>query len=796
MLVSLKEISKYVDIKDLSAEEIADRLTYSGIEVEEIKKVADATNLIIGKVISCEKHPESDHLHVCKVDIKKEILDIVCGAPNCREGLKVIVAQNGAVLNGKEIKKSEIRGYVSNGMLCALNELGVDPKTLRKEQIEGIEELPEDAEIGNENVLEYLSLDDTILDISLLANRSDCLSLYNVAREIGALFNRKCIIPNYEEVKTYNENNFLISSESENCKSFYAKILKGIEIKESPKWLKDVLRSEGIRSINNIVDAGNYAMLLTGQPVHCYDLDNLPKKELIVKDNIEEDFYALDEKIYHIISGDLCVTSDNKTMCLGGILGGEKSEINPNSKNILIEVANFDFAQIRKTSNRLGLSSDSSMRFSKGINKDQSEFVINTLVHLIKEVSNIKEISSIIKYDKLNHDAKKIDCSISYINNRLGSKFTFEEIKNVLECLNFKLTKIDEDCFNVIVPSYRIDVEGKADLSEEIIRYKGFDYISNSLPVMETTLGTLSKEREKEKYIEEYLLNNGLYEVLTYTLINKKDSEMLNYINSDEIIPIANPLTEDHKFIRKNILSSILRCAEYNLNHQQENFSLFEISNVYSKNKEEKHLAIVLEGYNLGIDSTPINKKDFYDLKGYFESILKMFNIAENRIKYQPIEESNEFHIGRSAKVTLDGKVLCVFGEIHPNLKKEFSIKKDNVLMLEMNLTLLFNTKSANNKFNEISKYPSVKRDYAFVISNDCSYSNIKIDIKKISSLIKNIKVFDVYHGEGIEKNHTSIALSIYLESTNSTLKEEDITLVDNKIKELLITKYKAKLRG
>lgn len=795
MLVSLKEIKKYVDISGLTAEEIAERLTYSGIEVEEIKKLAEANNLVIGKVISCENHPDSDHLHVCKVDIKSEILDIVCGAPNCRKGLKVIVAKSGAILAGREIKRSEIRGCVSNGMLCALNELGVDPKTLTKEQIEGIEELPEDAEVGNENVLEYLSLDDEILDLSLLANRSDCYALYNVAREIGALFNRKCLIPEPKDLTTYEEKELIVSSESKNCKSFYCKVLKGIEIKESPKWLKDVLRSEGIRSINNIVDAGNYVMLLTGQPVHCYDLDMLPKKELIVKDTISEDFLALDEKTYKIIPGDLCVTSDNKTMCLGGILGGEKSEINPNSKNIIIEVANFDFAQIRRTSSRLGLSSDSSMRFAKGINKDQSEFVLNLLSNIINDVSKVDEVSNTIKYDVLNHDKKIIKCSVSYINNRLGSSFKYDEIVEVLEALNFKLTKLENDEFEVVVPPYRIDIDGKADLSEEVIRYKGFDNISTDLPIMETTLGKLSKEREREKHIEEYLTNCGFNEVLTYTLINKKDSEMLNYINLDEGIEIANPLTEDHKYIRKNILSSVMRAAEYNLNHQQENFSLFEISNVYSKNKEEKHLAIVLEGYNLGIENSTLLKKDFYDLKGYFEAIIKMFNIAENRIKYLPLEDSNEFHIGRSAKVILDGKTLAVFGEIHPDLKKEFSIKKENILMLEMNLTQLFNTRSANNKFAEISKFPSVKRDYAFIISNDVSYSKIKADIKKISSLIKNIKIFDIYNGEGIEKGHTSLALSVYLESSESTLKEEDITKVDALIKETLITKFKAKMR-
>ncbi len=798
MLVSLKEIAKYVDISSLTPEEIASRLTFSGIEVEEIKKSADATNLTIGKVIECKDHPDSDHLHVCKVDIGSDILDIVCGAPNVRKDLKVIVALPGAVLCGRTITKGSIRGVESNGMLCALNELGVDPKYLRKEQIEGIEELPEDAPLGETNVLGYLGLDDTILDLSLLANRSDCYSLYNVAREIGALFDRKVSIPTYEEFHNYEENDFVISSETEQCKSFYAKVVKGIEIKESPKWLKDVLQSEGIRSIDNIVDLGNYVMLLTGQPIHCYDYDKLNKKELIVKDNIEEEFTALDEKTYSIKNGDLCVASDNKTMCLGGIMGGLNSEISFTSKNIVVEVANFHFASIRKTSSRLGLSSDSSLRFSKGINKDQAEEVLNLFIHLLKDLSSFDEVSQVIKYDKFNHDKKVIDCSLTYINKRLGSNFNYEEVKEVLTLLNFEISDIDGDNFKAVVPSYRIDVEGKADLSEEIIRYKGFDNITNALPVMETTVGTVSSLREKERLIESYLLDNGFFETLNYTLVNEKDNNAFNYVNKNEGIVISNPLTEDHKFIRKNLLTSLLRTQEYNINHKETDFKIFEISNVYSKgDKEEVHLAMSLVGNKHVQDGITLSSYNFYDMKGYLEGILNLFNIDINRIKFNLIKDNdNDFHPNRSAEVTLDGKRLAVFGDIHPLKRNEYSLKKEACIILEMNLSLLFATRSANNKFMDISKFPKVKRDYAFIVSEEYPYLSIKQDIKKCSSLIKEISLFDIYKGEHVKENHVSLALSVTLEKMDSTLKEEEIVALDNKIKETLISKYKVEFRG
>ena len=794
MLVSLKEIKKYVDLEGISTEEIASRLTYSGIEVEEIKKLASATNLVIGEIISCLPHPDSDHLHLCKVDVGSEILDIVCGAPNARQGLKVIVAKVGAKLPGGEIKKGEIRGQVSCGMMCALNELGVDPKSLTKAQIEGIEELPSDAKVGETDVLGYLGLDDEILDLSLLANRSDCYSLFNVAKEIGALFERKVTLPETIDESDYEED-FKVGSESDSCKSFYAKVVKGIEVKESPKWLKEVLRSENIKSINNIVDLGNYVMLLTGQPIHCYDFDKLENKELIVKDNLNVSFDALDDKTYDIKEGDLCVTSNNKIMCLGGIIGGKSSEIEDYTKNVVIEVANFSFAAIRKTANRLGLMTDSSMRFIKGINKDQSEEVINLFVKLLKEVSKVEKVSKFIKYDELNHDLKVVKCSKDYINNRLGSNFSFEEISKVLTLLHFEIKNIDDNNFECVVPSHRIDIDGKADLSEEIIRYYGFGTIKESLPIMETTVGVLSSNRVKERAIEDYLLNNGLDQVLSYTLINKKDASSFNYINLDENIVISNPLTEDHKYIRTNILSSVLRTAEYNLNHQNSDLSLFEISNVYSDNKEESHLAIVLTGNKYSIELLNPIKRDFFDMKGLFEGILNLFNIDSNRLKITRFE-SKEFHPGRSAKVVLDGKTLAVLGEIHPSIRNEYSLKNENAVLMEVNLSLLFNAKSGKNKFAEFTKFPTITRDIAFVVEDEIEFASIKKEIKKASSLIKKIEVFDIYKGEHVKEGSTSIAIRLYFESLTETLKENDITLVLNKVKDILISKFKADLRG
>ncbi len=791
MLVSLNEISKYVDLNGLSKEEIASRLTFSGIEVEEIKTLSSATNLVVGKVISCVNHPNSDHLHVCKVDVKDEILDIVCGAPNCKEGIKVIVAKVGAKLPNGEIKAGEIRGCKSNGMLCALNELGVDPKYLKEEQIKGIEILSDEFEVGDTDILHKLGLDDAILDLSLLANRSDCYSLFNVSRELGALFNRNVNILEAKDDSTYVDNDFKVGSLTPNCKEFSVKIVKGIEVKDSPSWLKNCLRSEGIRSINNIVDLGNYIMLLTGQPIHMYDYDKLTKKELIVRDDIKEKFVALDEKEYQINELDLCVTSSSKTMCLGGIMGGLDSEVTSSTKNIVIEVANFNHASIRKTSSRLGLISDSSQRFVKGINKDQVDYVLNLTTNLLKTLSNVDSISNIIKYDELNHDIKVISCSVDYINNRLGTNFEFSKVKEVLELLYFKFIESDGNNFKVEVPNFRIDVEGKADLSEEIFRYIGLDTIQPTLPFMETTVGGKSKDEQKQDVICSFLSNNGLYRVLTYTLVNQKMSESFKILNKSEGYVIKNPLTEDHKYVRTNLLPSLINCAIYNLNHQNNNFGIYEISNMDSINKNEIHLGIVLVGKKYKQDKIVGESYSYFDVKGIVDTILDMFNISSTRVKYTRFE-TDEFHPNRSALVLLDNKPLCVMGDIYPTKKET----KEAMILLEMNLSLLFATKSKNIKFEPISNYPQSSRDYAFLIDDTVNYIDIKNEVKKCSSLIKEVGVFDIYKGKNIPSNQKSIALTVVFESNDHTLKEKEIEEAHNKIVETLNKKFNVSLRS
>ena len=797
MLVSIKEVKKYVDISDLSPEQIADGLTFAGIEVEEVNTLASGTNLVIGHILECEMHPDSDHLHVLKVDLgpKYGIEQIVCGAPNARKGLKVIVARVGAKLPGGEIKASTIRGVASNGMCCSLLELGVESKYLSEAQTAGIEELPEDAEVGNEDVLGYLGLDDSILNLKVLANRPDLLSLYNVAREIGAIFSRKVSIPTYE-VKADFQTDLVVGSDTPKCTQFAGRELREIEIKESPRFMKEALRSMGVRSINNIVDIGNYVMLLTGQPLHMYDKDKLPAHKLIARSDLEGDFVALDEKTYKVISGDLVITSEGKMMCLGGVMGSLECAVDDNTKNIYIEAASFDSATIRRTSTRLGLSSESSQRFVKGTNHFQSSDVVNFASYLIKEYCDAKECSDIVNYQNEQEPNRLVSSSVERINNRLGTDFTKEDIKGALERLYFQVKFLDENRFESLTPSFRLDVSCDADLSEEVIRLLGFSHVKSILPTLDTKVGALSLRQKRVKTIREYLLDQGLDECLTYSLLSKKNAERFNLLHDEEHYQILNPLTDEREIFRTHIAYSLLEVASYNVSRQAKDLALFETSNMISKSSRAEHLAIVLVGNRHLQDMLSTVEYSFYDLKGLVEGVFSILGIENSRFKFERYSSNKEeLHPGKSANIIFQNRSIGVFGELHPNAYKGFDFGKNKVYVLEMNLEALLEAKVTVNRMTPISKFPTVSRDLAFIIDKNVAASEI-IKVIKVAGkgIVKDVNIFDVYEGSNISPNKKSVAINITL-NADHTLTDKEIVDAMDKIKFELNKKFSIELR-
>lgn len=796
MLVSLNELKKYVNLEGLTPEEIAHRLTFAGVEVEAINHIAEASKLVIGEVIMCENMENSDHLHVTKVNAgpKYGTLDIVCGAPNCRKGLKVIVALGGCVLKGGTIKNGQIRGHVSNGMLCSLVELGVDTKYLSEAQQNGIEELPADAVVGNEDVLGYLGLDDIVLDLKLLANRPDMYSVLNAAKEIKTLFGREVKIPEYSTKETLLSK-FLVEIKTEKCSQFSARVVKGIKVGESPRWMKEALRSSGIRSINNIVDIGNYVMLLTGQPLHMYDMDKLAEQELVVRDDLEGDFVALDEKTYKLQKGDICITSNGKVMCLGGVMGSLECAVDENTKNVVVEAANFDYASIRRTSIRLALVSDSSQRFVKGINPSQWKYVQDMTASLLVELCGAKEIGEVVNVSNKEVKPFVIESSVNYINGRLGTNFSKETIISSLEAAWIKVTEKGEKLVCEI-PAHRIDIGGEADLSEEVIRINGFENIESKLPTIDLSIGGLEKDLEHKREVRSYLRGLGIDEALCYSLVREKEVKSFAVLNKGESYKILNPLTDEHEYLRTNILPSLLNTLSFNLNHGNENVAIFEVSDLFTTDGVKHiHLGVACVGNDLRRGAMAGEAYSYYHLKGVLDGLLSLFKIEEKRTVLQR-STAKEFNPGKSAELKIDGKLAAVLGELHPTTLKELGLSGENVVVMEVDLGVIFNTKTSALKMQQISKYQTVKRDFAFVLADNVTSKEVINEIYKVNrEVIKSVEVFDVYHGEHVKEGHYSLAVSVALNDANKTLAEADIVGLEQAIIKALETKFGAELR-
>ena len=797
MKVSYKWLSSLVDLEGVDLNVMAKQITEAGLEVEEITKLAQASSLVVGYVEECEMHPESDHLHVCKVNLGNEVTQIVCGAPNMRKGLKVIVATVGCQLPAvcATITKSTIRGVESNGMCCSLAELGVDSKYLTEKDIQGIHELDDNAVVGDTNVLGYLGLDDTILEVKLTPNRGDCHSLYNLAKDIAAIMNRKMKheFKNAVSVKG-NPTKVTVTSDTEKCDYFSARKINGIKIKESPKWIKEALMGSGVRPINNIVDISNYLMLLFGQPMHMYDADKLESLAFSVRNDISENINTLDGNEIEILDKDLVVTVGGKSACLAGVMGLESTMIDENTKNIVIEVASFDGVSIRKTATRLQLFSDSSARYIKGLDKKGFKKVMDYATTMVTEYASPDSIEEVAVYDNVNYEDKVIDVTVSKVNNVLGTSFTKEEIADCFTRLSFDY-KVNGETFTVNVPSYRNDITIKEDLIEEVIRIQGFDKLGSTLPKMSESFGVYTYEQSHRSNLRNFLMSLGLNEVMTYTLVDETEASAFDIFAKDkEIIKILSPISKDRECLRKSLIPSMLTTIDYNDSRQVEDVNIFEISKVYAKGYESERLTIALYGKLNQTRWIENKESDFYTIKGMVESILEQEGINSSRISYATNESSTEFHPYRSCIVSIDRKVIGVFGEIHPNVLKKYKLGR--VCIAELNLSALFEVKTSKTKYKKISQFPSIKRDVALLIKDSISCEEVIRTIKKSGrDIISDVTVFDEYKGTGIKEGYKSLAINIVYQDINKTLQDSEVVSAHKVIVDSLITKLGAEIR-
>ena len=786
MKLSRKFVSDYIDLDEsLSIKDIADSMTNVGNEYDTAEPLINCTNLVVGEVIECSNHPDSDHLHVCKVDVGNEVLDIVCGAPNCRKGIKVIVALNGAKLPGGEIKKGIIRGQVSNGMLCSMAELGLEHKFLKEEDIKGICELPLDSIVGSDPI-KVLGLDDEVIDFELTSNRGDLLSIIGMAYELGAIYNKK--VKDIDLTYTNNNNDinneFKVKVETKSCPLFLAKKAINVTIKESPEFIKSRLIASGIRPINNVVDISNYVMLETGQPLHFYDADRLGNT-LIVRDARDnEELTTLDNIKRTLSSDDIVIANSNESVGLAGVMGGLSTEVENDTKNIIIESAIFDSIRVRKTSKKI-LRSEASNRFEKGLDPKRTYMAIERSCHLLEKYADATIVGGMVKYDETNSNDKIIEISVDKINKVLGINLDSNTVKEIYERLGFTVT--GEDILTVYVPSRRLDVNIKEDLIEEAGRIYGMDNIKGKLPVLNVITGTYNKTRRK---IKNKLVDLGLNETLSYTLIpynNVKEFTIDNF----EPISLADPMSEDRSTLRYSLLYSLKEIYQYNKDRNLENISIFEMGKGFYKEngiyKETNKLAILMTGdYYLDIKNT---KVDFYVIKGVLEELMDYLGF-NNRYRLVVSNLPKEFHPGQSAIIELQGKQVGVIGKLHPN------IVKGDVYALELDLDKVLANRSSKMTYKEISKFPSSTKDIAFIVNKNVTCEELEKTIKKAGGRILNkCELFDLYIGENVDQNSKSLAFKLVFSDPTHTLSEEEVMNSFNKIIEE-VEKTGAKLRN
>ena len=789
MILSRNFVKDYIDLDDsLDIKTIGEDMTRVGNEYDEARKFIDCTKLVIGEIIECVEHPDSDHLHVCKVNIGTDIIQIVCGAPNARTGIKVIVSLPGAKLPGGEIKAGAIRGVESNGMMCSVAELGVDNKFLKPEDKEGIAELGEDAVVG-EDPIKYLGWDDEIVDFDLTANRGDLLSMLGMAYELSAIYGKpvKELDLSHGESGDDINNSFKVDVQTDNCSLFLARKVENVEIKESPAFIKNRLMACGIRPINNVVDISNYVMLELGQPLHFYDSDRLGDTIVVRMAENGEKLTTLDEVERELDENDIVIANKEKSVGLAGVMGGLDTEVESTTKNVIVEAAIFDGVKVRKTYKKI-VRSEASNRFEKGLDAKRTYMAMERACQLLEKYAGGTVVTGTCVYDKATSEDKKIKISYQNVNDVLGAHISNDEILNVFYRLGFEYEAHDEDVL-VTVPSRRLDISIKEDLIEEVSRIYGVDNIQGTIPTMGEKMGdydnTIRSIRHKMSEL-------GLNETLTYILINDKDVHKYTTDKFEEL-RLLDPITEDRNTLRYSVIPSLVKTYEYNKAHYNKDISIFEVGKGFYKKGEEygenqKVAALMTGKYYLGVGNQA--NVDFYIIKGIVEELLDYLGYANRYSFVIPKEIPAEFHPGQVAEINVNADPVGIVGKLHP------SETKDPVFVMEINLDKLLAKRVGKMKYKDISQYPNVNKDVAFVMDKSKTSKDIEAVIKKAGgSLLTNIEVFDVYTGENVGENEKSIAYSLTFNDPKKTLTEEEITPIFEKIIETVENKCGVKLR-
>ncbi len=795
MKVPLSWLNDYVDIK-VSPKEYANALTLSGSKAEGIETLGeDITNVVVGKIISIEKHPDADKLQVTKVDIGSEAIQVVTGARNISLGDYIPVALVGARLPGdKKISKGKLRGVESCGMMCSIQELNLTKEDYPNAAEDGIFILEDEPPLGKD-IKEVLGINETVVDFEITSNRPDCLSIVGIAREsavtLGSTFKMPEIKVKEEadDVKNYATVEI---SDPDLCPRYAARIVKEVKIEPSPKWMRDKLKAAGVRPINNIVDITNYVMLELGQPMHAFDLNNLNGSKIIVRRAKDgEVMHTLDDQERKLDSSMLVIADADRPVAVAGVMGGANSEVTGNTGTILFESANFDGISVRRTAKKIGLRTEASARFEKGLDVENVMTALQRAVQLVEELGAGKVCKGVIDCYPKKSQKKTLPLRPDKINALLGTSIDTQYMLKLFKELEFG---VDESSMMLTVPSFRPDVEREADLAEEVARFYDYNNIKATLlSGKEATQGRKTFKQKVEDIIKTTMISCGLSETYTYSFTSPKVWDKINLPKDSDFrkaVVITNPLGEDYSVMRTTTMPEMLEVISTNYNRRVEEAGFFEMSLVYLPesipvNKlpyEKPVLTIGMYG-----------KTDFYDLKGIVEELLYKLKITD--YEFQPYNECPVLHPGRTARLIIKGKRAGLIGEVHPDVADNFEAPERTYLGV-IDIEPLVENASFSATYKQLPKFPAVTRDIAMLVKDEVLVSQIENIIKQRScKILEDVKLFDIYKGKQVAEGMKSVAYSITFRAEDRTLTDEEVSKVMSKILDGLKTVLGAQLR-
>jgi phenylalanyl-tRNA synthetase beta chain len=801
MKFTLNWLKDYIDF-DLSPEELSHKLTMAGLEVEDvIYQGKGLENVIAAQITELAPHPDAEKLSLCKVTDGENTYPIVCGANNMKAGDKVALAKIGAKLppgpkfeEGLKIKKAKIRGEVSEGMLCAENELGLG------EESDGIIILPESANVGNA-IVDELGINDVIFEVGITPNRPDCLSVIGVAREVAALTGNTVKHPDSKIAEDGEALNNIAKVElldPEKCPRYSCRVIKNVQIGPSPAWLKRRLEASDIRSINNDVDITNFVLLEFGQPLHAFDYDLLEDHKIVVRAAENgETITTLDNIERKLTDSDLLICDGKRPIALAGVMGGANTEVSENTTNVLLESAYFDPTTVRKTSKSTGLRSESSYRFERGIDPNGVTNALNRAAELIRELGGGEIAKGLIDEYPTTIEPAEVKISLDRANKFLGTNINSDGLIKIANGLEFENLGSDKNDFTFRIPTFRVDITREIDLIEELARLYGYDNIPTTLPAVRMKSDNVNINKLVQDKFKEVLISTGFNEVINYSF---EDHELLSLINKTQALRILNPLTTESSAMRTSLIPGLLKNAVLNLNHQEQDLRLFEIGKVYIP-IEDKELPNEIRKIAATATGTRMpefwGKKefDFFDFKSILEKGFESLMIWDD-VVFQDAQEIEFLHPGKSARLVIDDKDIGYVGELHPNLSEKLDLSK-GLYIMEIDLDKIASLSRKKKKiFRPLPKFPSVRRDIALIVDESIPVGGILDEIGKSgSSLIEHAAIFDVYTGDHVEEGKKSVAVSLRLRATDKTLTEEEINKVQEKTLKKLGLALGAELR-